>query len=203
MPGAQPDASPETLIALLRAINVGGKAALRMEALRAMFSGLGFGHVQTVLQTGNVIFTTPAGAADRARLTAQIENTIAAAHGFRPDVLLRTSAAMDTIASTLPFAPDQMADSAHVLALFLSAPVSEAAVAALRQASTGPELIAGQGTELFLYYPAGIGRSKLTTAWIEGRLRVRATARNWNTIRQIAALARATADRATADRAGA
>ena len=67
---------------------------------------------------------------------------------------------------------------------------AEAAVAALRAAAVGPELIKVAGREAYITYPAGIGGSKLTAAVIERKLGTRGTARNWNTVLKLAALAR-------------
>jgi uncharacterized protein (DUF1697 family) len=49
------------------------------------------------------------------------------------------------------------------------------------------------GRELYIVYPDGIGRSKLTIAVIERTLATRGTARNWNTVRKLGALAAAVA----------
>ncbi|HEX2268028.1 MAG TPA: DUF1697 domain-containing protein [Pyrinomonadaceae bacterium] len=43
-------------VALLRAINVGGKNLLKMDALRGAFEAAGFKNVRTFQQAGNVIF---------------------------------------------------------------------------------------------------------------------------------------------------
>jgi uncharacterized protein (DUF1697 family) len=61
-------------------------------------------------------------------------------------------------------------------------------VAALREWTSGPEVIRGDGKQLYIIYPAGIGRSKLTGALIEQKLKCRGTARNWNTVLKLAAL---------------
>jgi uncharacterized protein (DUF1697 family) len=74
--------------------------------------------------------------------------------------------------------------------MFLKTPVAPASVASLASAIKGSERLhrGGGGRELYIYYPAGIGRSKLSAALIERQLRVRGTARNWNTVLKLAAL---------------
>ena len=42
-----------------------------------------------------------------------------------------------------------------------------------------------RGPEVYLYYPDGVGRSKLTNAFLENRLDVAGTARNWNTLKKL------------------
>jgi uncharacterized protein (DUF1697 family) len=56
-------------------------------------------------------------------------------------------------------------------------------------AHTGPEDIHFSGQEIYLYYPNGSGRSKLTNAFIEKKLQRTGTARNWNTVTRLLALA--------------
>lgn len=43
-------------VAFLRAINVGGSRAVRMETLRRIFESFGFAKVDTFLASGNVVF---------------------------------------------------------------------------------------------------------------------------------------------------
>ena len=60
---------------------------------------------------------------------------------------------------------------------------------ALQAAITGPETVRDGGREVYIYYPDGQGRSRLTNALIEAKLGTRATARNWNTVVRLGALA--------------
>jgi len=59
-------------------------------------------------------------------------------------------------------------------------------VAALRAAITGREVVRAAGRHLYIVYPDGMGRSRLTHALIEKLLGTRATGRNWNTVRKLA-----------------
>lgn len=59
----------------------------------------------------------------------------------------------------------------------------------LLQTHTGPEKLYPQGRELYIFYTDGIGRSKLDNALIERRLKAAGTARNWNTVTKLLALA--------------
>jgi uncharacterized protein (DUF1697 family) len=62
-------------------------------------------------------------------------------------------------------------------------------LAALRATIRGPETVELDGRQLYAVYPAGQGTSKLTNALIESKLQTRGTARNWNTVLKLAALA--------------
>ena len=71
----------------------------------------------------------------------------------------------------------------------LKAAPTAAAIKALSEGYNGPETIHVAGRDAYLIYPEGIGRSKLTNALIERKLGVAGTARNWNTVLKLAALA--------------
>ena len=84
-------------------------------------------------------------------------------------------------------------DPGHLIVMALKSAPEPDAVAALQGAIPGRETLAAVGRELFIAYPDGIGTSKLTGALIERRLRVRGTARNWNTATKLAAMLAETA----------
>ncbi len=71
----------------------------------------------------------------------------------------------------------------------LKTPPDPSTFPALRAAIKGPERVELSGRHAWLVYPDGVGRSKLTNTVIERRLGVRGTARNWNTVLKLAALA--------------
>src|SRR5262245_60967488 len=58
----------ERQIALLRGINVGRAKRVSMPQLRALFEELGYRDVQTLLQSGNVVFTGRVGASTGSRI---------------------------------------------------------------------------------------------------------------------------------------
>jgi len=66
--------------------------------------------------------------------------------------------------------------------------VTAQAVAALQESVKGREVIRPAGRELYITYPDGIGRSKLTGSLIERKLDTRGTARNWNTVTKLGTL---------------
>lgn len=68
-------------------------------------------------------------------------------------------------------------------------PKERATAEPLQRAIVGREKVRAVGRELFVYYPDGIGRSKLTAALITRHLGANGgTGRNWNTVQKIAVL---------------
>ncbi len=68
-------------------------------------------------------------------------------------------------------------------------PDDTSALDALDQGAFAPDRFQLAGRELYLWCPNGIGRSKLADAVGRARLGVTATARNWNTVTKLLALA--------------
>jgi uncharacterized protein (DUF1697 family) len=175
-----------THIALLRAVNVGGRGKAPMADLRKMLADLGFEAPQSLLQSGNLVFRAEAAGA---ALEALLEQESEARLGLTTDYLVRTAAEWERIVSANPFAAMARDDPSHLVVMPLKSAPDGAAMKGLRAWVRGREAIAAVGRELYLSYPDSIGASKLTGAVIERRLGTRGTARNWNTVTKLAALA--------------
>lgn len=175
-----------TYIALLRAINVGGRNLVRMAELRDCLGGLGFAGVETLLQSGNVVFRGPARAP--ANLEIALEREFARRLSLATDVFVRTAAEWRAHIRANPFPTEAKADPGHLLLLALKRAPTAAQVAALRKAIVGRERVGAKGRALYAVYPDGAGQSRLTITVIERHLDTRTTGRNWNTVGKLAAL---------------
>jgi len=174
-------------IALLRAVNVGGRS-MAMAELRTMLAELGCGNPRTLLQSGNAVFTLKARTSPTA-FEAKLEAQAQRRFGMPVAFMLRSAAEWDEIIAHNPFSEAAQRDPAHLVLMALKGEPSAAAVTALRDGYKGPETIHVAGRDAYLIFPEGIGRSKLTNALIERKLGVAGTARNWNTVLKLATLA--------------
>ena len=178
-------------ISLLRGVNVGGKQKVPMASLQAEFVKMGFTGVHTLLNSGNVVFhsdrkTTPAA------LESFLETEIARRLGLKTDFHVRTAAEWSALIAANPLPELAVSRPNHLILCCLKAVPTTAALAALRAAHPGPEIIHADGRHLYIDYSAlGIGDSKLTSALMDARLGTRGTGRNWNTVLKLAALAEA------------
>lgn len=170
-------------IAFLRGINVGGNKPIKMADLRKVAEGLGLDGVQTVLQSGNLLFT--ADESDPAPLAARLEEAIEAEWGFHSEVIPRTAAELRDAIARNPFAGRDDVDPRRLLIMFLTGAPGGDAAADLAALDTDGEEMVLDGTELYLHYPDGIGRSKLTGARLERSLGTNGTARNLNTLTRV------------------
>lgn len=170
-------------VSLFRGINVGGRQAVRMNELKDLHESLELKDVATYIQSGNVVFT--GDAADPAQLAGQIEESFAQKFGFHSKVMVRTAAEFSDIIENNPFQNQPMKESKWVVVLFLANRPDNSALADLQKTYTGPEELFLIGQELYIYYPNGIGRSKLPLPLIEKKLKTTGTGRNWNTVLQL------------------
>ena len=173
-------------VALLRAINVGGRNLVAMADLRDLLQALGIADAHTLLQSGNVIFQH-----DRRRsaeLERWLETETERRLAVRADYFVRTSAEWASVVACNPFQREAERDPGHLVVMFLKDAPRKTDVAAIQSAIKGPEVVRADGRQAYITYPAGIGRSKLTNMLIEEKLGCRATGRNWNTVLKLAAL---------------
>ena len=177
-----------TRIALLRGINVGGNKMVAMAALRGLCEKLGFDNPQTLLQSGNLVFQC--ADLDGEALEQQLEREIEKRLKVQCSVIVRTPKEWDRLVSRNPFAAEAAKDPARLIAYCLKTPAVRGAADALQAAIAGPERVEVDGRHAYLWYPIGIGTSKVTPNLVEKKLGTIATGRNWNTVQKLAALAR-------------
>jgi uncharacterized protein (DUF1697 family) len=174
-------------IALLRAVNVAGHQPVVMADLRGLLSALRFTDGRTLLASGNLVFRGDA------RRTADVERLLeaecATRLGLRTAFIVRTAEEWARAVAGNPFREEARRDPAHLVLMALKDAPGAQRVRALQFSIAGPEIVRGHGKHIYIVYPDGIGRSRLTTKLIEETLGTRGTGRNWNTVLKLAALA--------------
>ncbi|MBP7867321.1 MAG: DUF1697 domain-containing protein [Acidobacteria bacterium] len=175
----------QEFVALLRGINVSGRKPVRMDALKALFGGLGFMAVDTVIQSGNVRFTEPGGEGEDV-LASRIAEAAGRSFGFPVGVLLRTREDLRRVALGNPFIARGGVDPLHLHVTFLDRAPDTGAVRDLEQRSFPPDAFEIREREVYLHCPAGYARTTLSNAFFEKKLSVAATTRNWKTVLKLA-----------------
>jgi len=176
-----------TWVVLLRGVNVGGANRLAMSDLRDLVGSLGHSEVVTYIQSGNVVLRSPRN--DRAIVAAEICDGIRSTFGLTVSAILRTLDELRAAVAANPFRAEAEADAARVHITFLSAVPEPDRAAQLEPDRFSPERFALVGSDLYLHYPNGAGRSKMNLDYFEKRLAVRGTARNLNTVAKLIELA--------------
>lgn len=172
---------------MLRGVNVGGHNKIKMDALRALYESMKLREAQTYVQSGNVIFRTDER--DIARLTKRIEDGIERKLRFRPDVILRTATEMREVIARNPFAKRRGIEPSKLLVSFLASDPGAEAREKVRQMKCDPEELRIEGREMHIYFPNGVGHSKLSLVRLEKTLKTPGTARNWNSVTKMLEMA--------------
>ena len=167
------------VVAFLRAINVGGRT-VKKEKLKDIFVALGFRDVETFKQSGNVIFESDFANLDE--VETRIEKMLLKALGYEVPAFLRTVAYLEDLVRSSPEVKDEKTSlmvtllpgqaPGPLLPLPLTIPKSKA------------EIVSASDSEVFSLTHGG-GEGGLPNPFLESRLKVKATTRNMNVIREI------------------
>lgn len=174
----------EARIALLRGINIGSRQRVSMPELRELLERLGYRDVQTLVQSGNVVFKSRAAPAT---LEKKLEQEIEKALGVDPEVVVRTRDELAAAIEANPFPVPDDPKNLHVT--FLSGEPDADAVEQLESAHVGDDRVAFLGREIYIAYANGMGRSELAKRLGNAKLGVTATDRNWNTVTKLLEMA--------------
>jgi len=158
-----------------------------MTDLRNFIAQLGLQDCRSLLQSGNLIFTSSVRTG--AELERFLESEAADRLSLEVDFFVRTPEEWKSIIRQNPFRKEAERDPGHLIVLFLKKVPDAKDIAALQADIKGPEVIKAKGKQAYIFYPDGQGRSKLTHTTIEKRLG-RSTGRNWNTVLKLGIIAK-------------
>lgn len=157
-----------------------------MPELRVLLADAGFSDVRTYVASGNVVLSSELSSEE---LAARCEKLIAGRFGFDVDVIVRSRDELAEVVARNPLA-DIAVDPKRYQVNFLESEPDPAVLERLAGLATQPECLVAVGRELYTWHPEGIGRSKLWPKLASGGgLGVRGTARNWNTVTTLLAMA--------------
>jgi len=175
------------VIAMLRGVNVGGHHKIKMDVLRTLCESIGLENPQTFIQSGNIVFKTKER--NLKKVARLIEDAIEGEVEFRPDVILRTTPELKNAIAKNPFAKRRDLNPAKLLVnFFAEEPDAKAKDQVLKIKADGEEMRIN-GRELYIYFPDGMGRSKLPLPKIGTILGSTSTGRNLNTVNKLLEMA--------------
>ena len=179
--------SDEVYIAMLRAVNVGGRT-VAMKDLRGLFEALPASDVSTYVQSGNVVFRSAEPHASA--VAGAAERLIAGRLGLSVAVVIRTAEEMARVVADNPYVPAG-ADEVRLHGTLLATVPDPGRVAALAAAppDSGHDEFQIQGQTVYVHAPGGYGRTKLNNAFFERKLGVTATTRNWRSLTTLCSMA--------------
>jgi uncharacterized protein (DUF1697 family) len=175
------------LISMLRGVNLGPHNRIKMDALRALYQTLKFEDCCSYVQSGNIIFRTKAKSTPQ--LASKIKDAIEKKFDCRTEVILRTTDELRQAIAASPFLKRRDLEHGKILVTFLAGLPAPGAEASLSAFDSYPEEVHLKGRELYIYFPDGAGKSKLPWSKVEKFLKVTGTARNWNSVTNMLAIA--------------
>jgi uncharacterized protein (DUF1697 family) len=175
------------IVAMLRGVNVAGHNKIKMEELRALCESLELREAQTYVQSGNVVFRTKER--NLGALARRMEDAIERSFGFRPAVIVRTTSELKDAIAKNPFARRRGIDPSKLLVTFLASDPSAEARDQVLKIKTDPEELRIDGREVYIYFPNGMGRTKLSWPTIGKMLGTSGTGRNWNSVTKLLEIA--------------
>lgn len=170
-------------VAFLRAINVGGHV-VKMDRLRSLFEEAGFSKVETFIASGNVLFDTTSKIASA--IEKKIEKHLEQALGYEVVTFVRPVSELESILATHPYG-EENAKGVRLHIGFLKGPTGADVQKKMKSLETEQDEFHFHGSAVYWLCRTGISDSKFSGPLFERSLGARATFRNVNTIRRIAA----------------
>ncbi len=170
-----------TYIAVLRGINIGGHLVIKMEQLRVIFTALHCTHIQTYIQSGNVVFKHET--TDVKHLENSVSNAILTAIGFEVPVLILSLCEWKNAVKNNPYLSNVAIDPIHLHFTFLAQEPDASLLELLSsKTKTGADKFTLIDKTIYLHCPNGYGNTKLNNTFFEKKLNVSATTRNLKTV---------------------
>ncbi|WP_353148830.1 DUF1697 domain-containing protein [Flavobacterium sp.] len=170
-------------LALLRGINVSGHNMIKMDALKKMLENMGFQNVETYIQSGNVFLESEEETA--ASVGFKIKQEIAKVFGYDVPVIMVSKTDLELCFNNNLFLKEKDCDSKKLYVAFISKELTPSAINDLKISNFKPDEAAIDTSRIYIKYAIGAGKTNLDQKYIEKKINVVATIRNWNTVTKL------------------
>lgn len=178
-------------VALFRGINVGGHSMLKMSDLNAAFVEKGFENVVTYINSGNIAFDSLEEGSRKTSaeeiLASDIEQLTLERFEKPVTVTVRTQPRIKEILEANPF-EDLFESHKEMHVVFLKSEMPQMKIDLLLENQTKDEQFVVRGSEIYCLLRLGTADSLLGKGFIDRRLKLPSTARNWRTVQKLAEL---------------
>ncbi len=172
-----------TYLALLRGINVSGHNMIKMEALKTCLESIGFRNVQTYIQSGNVFVDSEEENA--AAIGFKIKQEIFKTFGHDVAIVMVSKNDLETCFKNNPFLNEKDLDLKKLYVAFVSKELKTENINDLKTSQFKPDEAVIDATRIYIKYAVGAGKTRLDQKYIEKKLILTATIRNWNTVTKL------------------
>ena len=156
---------------------------IKMEALKTTLEAIGFTNVVTYIQSGNVFVETDeeSGFSVGFKIKQEIYKTF----GHEVPVIVIGKQDLKLCLKNNPFLKNKEVDTKKLYVAFLSKEMNSTAINELKISQFKPDEAVIDGNKIFIKYDVGAGKTRLDQKYIEKKLNVTATMRNWNTVNKL------------------
>ncbi|MDI5895939.1 DUF1697 domain-containing protein [Flavobacterium algoritolerans] len=172
-----------THLALLRGINVSGHNMIKMEALKTTLEAIGFQNVLTYIQSGNIFVDTEEESP--AKVGFLIKQEIFKVFGHEVPIVVIAKEDLEACFNNNPFLKEKDIDIKKLYVAFISTTLQSTSINDLKISQFKPDEASIDGSRIFIKYAVGAGKTRFDQKYIEKKLNVSATIRNWNTVTQL------------------
>jgi len=171
-------------VVFLRAVNVGGTGIIKMSELKAALEDHGFTDVKTFINSGNIVLKSNDNP-EKAKDT--VKNIITKHFKLNIELIIKTQLELEKILASDPYASEEDDKSKRLVAM-MSGKIDDILSSSLKDDKKVTEKYYVKDDLLYIYYVNGVGKSKFSTSYIEKKLGLITTSRNWNTLEKMLAL---------------
>ncbi|WP_338375509.1 DUF1697 domain-containing protein [uncultured Flavobacterium sp.] len=170
-------------LALLRGINVSGHNMIKMDALKKLLEDIQFQNVETYIQSGNVFLETEEENQNSVGFT--IKQEIFKQLGFDVPTIVISKTDLEKCLTNNPFLKEKNVDTKKLYVAFISRELNNNALNDLKISQFKPDEVYIDGNRIYMKLETGAAKTRLTQKYIEKKLNVTATSRNWNTVNKL------------------
>lgn len=170
----------QTHLALLRGINVSGHNMIKMDVLKTVLENAGFQNVRTYIQSGNVFVDSEE--MNAASIGFTIKQEIFKTLGLEVPVVVIGKEDLQACFKNNSYLKEKDCDTKKLYVAFLSKELQGSAINDLKISQFKPDEAAIDKSRIFIKYAVGAGKTRLDQKYIEKKLNLVATIRNWNTV---------------------
>lgn len=156
---------------------------LKMDALKTTLELIGFTNVVTYIQSGNIFVETDEESTFGVGF--KIKQEIFKTFGHDVPTIVIGKNDLELCFKNNPFLKEKDIDTKKLYVAFISKELSSSAINELKISQFKPDEAVIDGNRIFIKYDIGAGKTRLDQKYIEKKLNVTATMRNWNTVTKL------------------
>jgi uncharacterized protein (DUF1697 family) len=153
---------------------------MKMEALKIMLESLGFQNVRSYLQSGNVFVDTEEESASKVGF--MIKQEIFKVFGHEVPTIVIAKQDLELCFKNNPFIKEKDIDIKKLYVVFVASVLKKENIHDLKISQFKPDEAVIDENRIFIKYAVGAGKTRLELKYIEKKLNVIGTIRNWNTV---------------------